>query len=202
MNRLSVPKSNLWHLIQICCWPISGPLCLLPTSPPQAWPEENFSLKHIKGTTITTKLRCAWDGSEDTSASKFLQNWSKGVPKNIYKELVFISTNKKKANAALLKTWHPVICRPSKLLPPLFLFTSAAVPAHWHHRPTQLVRPVCQYCGVKGEGDASFQRREERRREAEGKGVKGESIASLSSTVEAEAFVPSPSLGVSLWRRG
>lgn len=30
---------------------------------------------------------------------------------------------------------------------PQCLFASAAVPTHWHHRPT--VRPVCQYGGVK-----------------------------------------------------
>lgn len=169
MNRLSVPKSNLWRLIQICCWPISGPLCLLPTSPPQAWPEENISLNHIKGTTTTTKLRCAWDGSEDTSASKFLQNWSKGVPKNIYKELVLISTNKKKANAALLKTWHPVICRPSKLLPPVSLhLCSSTRPLTSQANSTCPTRLSVLWCKGRGRRQLPTERGEETRSRREG----------------------------------
>lgn len=72
------------------------------------------------------------------------------------------------------------------ILPPHFLFTSAAVPTHWHHGPTQLVWPVCQHCGVKrGRRWRSLpeERGNETRREWRGE-RKGEELIST---------VPSPS---------
>lgn len=60
----------------------------------------------------------------------------------------------------LLLSWRPVKWLSSSSLP--FVLTSAAVPTHWHHRPT--VWPICQHCGVKesgGNADVRFWRREE-----------------------------------------
>lgn len=88
------------------------------------------------------------------------------------------STSKKK-NTALVRSWHHVICLPSSS--PQFLFTSAAVPTDWHHRPTQLVRPICQYCGVERRRHRCplAEERGNDAREGSGKGEPGTSFPSL-----------------------
>lgn len=101
------------------------------------------------------KLRCAWGGSENPSASTFLQKWSICVLEinateclDNCTDITSKRTTKRKAKCSSLST-HDTLWYVSLPPSPPSLFTSAAVPTHWHHRPTQLVWPLRQYCGVK-----------------------------------------------------